>query len=199
MSDADAAADAGRAPRLDRFRAGLERHAVTVTETSPGRFEADLADALAPPVVGVALPFPGLTLPETAARPTPAALDEAVTGVTAARLGIADYGSVVLRGGDGTEPASLFVERHVVVLRADDVVDGMADALAALGPRIRAERSSHVLATGPSATADMGDLVVGAHGPAEVHLLLVRGAEPPADRTEPAPERDEAGAAGVRP
>ncbi len=199
MSDPDA--DAGTAARLDRFRAGLDRHAVTVTETTPETFDADLADALAPPVVGVALPFPGLALPASAARPTPAALDDAVTGVTAARLGIADYGSVALRGGDGTEPASLFVERHVVVLRAADVVDGMADALAALGPRIRADRSSHVLATGPSATADMGDLVLGAHGPAEVHLLLVRGAAPPADadRTGATPERDGDETAGVRP
>jgi len=30
-----------------------------------------------------------------------------------------------------------------------------------------------ILATGPSATADMGDLVLGAHGPRAVHALLL--------------------------
>ncbi|TKX83368.1 hypothetical protein EXE43_24625, partial [Halorubrum sp. SS5] len=31
-----------------------------------------------------------------------------------------------------------------------------------------------VFATGPSATADMGGLVHGAHGPKEVHVVLLR-------------------------
>jgi L-lactate dehydrogenase complex protein LldG len=30
-----------------------------------------------------------------------------------------------------------------------------------------------VLATGPSATADMGELVLGAHGPESVHVVIL--------------------------
>jgi L-lactate dehydrogenase complex protein LldG len=67
----------------------------------------------------------------------------------------------------------LLPERHVVVLRAADVVPGTREALAELDRRADDAARSHVLATGPSATADMGGLVRGAHGPAEVHLVLV--------------------------
>jgi L-lactate dehydrogenase complex protein LldG len=36
-----------------------------------------------------------------------------------------------------------------------------------------------VFATGPSATADMGELVYGAHGPREVAVLLVEEVSEP--------------------
>jgi L-lactate dehydrogenase complex protein LldG len=94
--------------------------------------------------------------------------------VSAARIAVADYGSVVLRATeDGAEHVGLFVDRHVPVVRAADVVPTMAEAIERLGPLVREERSSHVVATGPSATADMGELVRGAHGPKEVHVLVV--------------------------
>lgn len=171
MTDTDAAG----ASTLDRFRAGLERHGVTVTDATPGSLADAVEDAVEPPVVGAPLPFDGLSLPASVPTdPTPAALDAARTGVTAAMLGVADYGSVALASTpDGTEPVALFPERHVVVLRAADVVPGMREALAELGERAREDARSHVLATGPSATADMGGLVYGAHGPEEVHLVLV--------------------------
>ena len=107
--------------------------------------------------------------------PTTADLREAHTGVTAASLGVAAYGSVALEAdADGTEPVSLFVDRHVVVLRETDLVPDMADAFDWLGPRARDESVDVVFATGPSATADMGGLVHGAHGPKEVHVVLLR-------------------------
>ena len=107
--------------------------------------------------------------------PTTADLRGAHTGVTAASLGVAEYGSVALEAdSDGTEPVSLFVDRHVVVIREADLVPGMADAFGWLGPRTRDESVDVVFATGPSATADMGGLVHGAHGPKEVHVVLLR-------------------------
>lgn len=161
--------------RLGRFREGVERHAASVRRTTPASFEADLVDVVTDPAVGAPLPFDDLSLPDAVpAVSTTADLSGARTGVSAASLGVADYGSVVLESDPGgTEPVSLFPERHVVVLRAADVVSRLADALDELGPRIRAERSSAVFATGPSATADMGELVYGAHGPREVTVLLV--------------------------
>ncbi|PHQ46645.1 hypothetical protein DJ68_06205, partial [Halorubrum sp. C3] len=90
-------------------------------------------------------------------------------------LGVAEYGSVALEADPaGTEPVSLFVDRHVVVLREADIVPDMPDAFDWLGPRARDESADVVFATGPSATADMGGLVHGAHGPKEVHVVLLR-------------------------
>ncbi len=167
--------------RLDRFREGVERHAASMRRTTPASFEADLVDVVTDPAVGAPLPFDDLSLPDAVpAVSTTADLSVARTGVSAASLGVADYGSVVLESDPGgTEPVSLFPERHVVVLRAADVVSRLADALDELGPRIRAERSSAVFATGPSATADMGELVYGAHGPREVTVLLVEEVSEP--------------------
>ncbi|MFB6160639.1 MAG: LUD domain-containing protein [Haloferacaceae archaeon] len=176
-TDANGDADASSAP-LDRFRAAAERHAADVVTTTPASFATDLTALVESPAVGAPLPFddPALALPDAVpVAQTPADAAGAHTGVTGATLGIADYGTVVLAAdADGTEPVSLLPERHVAVVRAADVVGGTADALAHLGPRLRDERGSAVLATGPSATADMGSLVYGAHGPREVTVLVVR-------------------------
>lgn len=99
-------------------------------------------------------------------------LDEAQTGLTAARLGIADYGTVVLQHDGTTERVSLLPERHVTVLRQSDLVADMPAAFGRLGPILREAPTSLVLATGPSATADMGGLVRGAHGPQAVHVII---------------------------
>jgi len=65
----------------------------------------------------------------------------------------------------------------------------MSDAFAWLGPRARDESIDVVLATGPSATADMGGLVHGAHGPKEVHVVLLRdGDADDSERPEVTPD-----------
>ncbi|MFC7096100.1 LutC/YkgG family protein [Halobaculum marinum] len=155
------------------FVDNVERHHATVHRVAPEGVADAVAAVLDPPAVGVSLPD-GLDLPPSVVTdPTPADLDAAATGVTAASLGIADYGTVVLAAdAAGSEQVSLFPERHVVVLRATDLVPGMREAVGALGDRLR-DGASAVLATGPSATADMGDLVIGAHGPREVDVVLV--------------------------
>jgi len=101
------------------------------------------------------------------------ALEQARTGVSAARLAIASYGSLVLDYDGAGEAVSLLPTRHVAVVRATDVVPDMKAAFQRIGPLLRARPSSLVLATGPSATADMGALVRGAHGPETVHVLIL--------------------------
>ena len=157
------------------FERSLDRLDVGATRVAPRDLAGTLTDLLRPPAVGVSLPFAGASLPPSVTvDPTPAELDAATTGVTPAGLGVADYGSVLLRSHpDGTEPVSLFPELHVAVLRVEDVVPGMAEAFERLGDELRAGRGSAILATGPSATADMGALVKGAHGPKEVHVVLL--------------------------
>ena len=144
--------------------------------TGPADACAELVAAAAgEPAVGAPLDVPGASLPDhVETDPTTADLRAAHTGVTGASLGIAEYGSVAIESDRaGTEPVSLFVDRHVVVLREDDLVPDMPDAFAWLGPRARDESVDVVFATGPSATADMGGLVHGAHGPKEVHVVLL--------------------------
>jgi L-lactate dehydrogenase complex protein LldG len=163
---------------LATFEASLRRLDVDLTRTTPARLHDVLAEVATEPAVGARLPFPDASLPAwIRTDPSPAALEAAETGVSPARLAVADYGSVALPATtDGAEPVSLFPPLHVPVVRAADVVPGMPDAFAELGPELRDGRGSVVLATGPSATADMGALVHGAHGPREVHVVLLTDA-----------------------
>ncbi len=110
------------------------------------------------------------------------ALQQARTGVTGAYLAIADYGTIVLRSDGATEVVSLLPTRHVAVVRAPDIVADMVAAFARFGEALRSHSDSLVLATGPSATADMGALVQGAHGPEEVHVIIAGDA--PATRAD---------------
>jgi L-lactate dehydrogenase complex protein LldG len=159
----------------DQFAATAAEYGVELTRVPADEATTAIADLTEKPAVGAPLPWDRVDLPEgVPTDPTPADLDAAVTGVTGARLAVADYGSVFLPGTtEGAEPVSLFVDRHVFVLRERDVVPNMAAAFDRLGDRLREERASGILATGPSATADMGALVQGAHGPKEVRGVVV--------------------------
>jgi L-lactate dehydrogenase complex protein LldG len=157
------------------FEDSLDRLDVGFTHVGPGAFASTLREVADDPVVGAPLPWDDPTLPDWVNDdPTPADLRTAATGVTAAGIGVADYGSVVLPSTpEGSEPASLYGDVHVPVLRRSDIVPGMPEAFSWLGERIREDRGSAVVATGPSATADMGALVRGAHGPKEVHVVIL--------------------------
>jgi L-lactate dehydrogenase complex protein LldG len=61
----------------------------------------------------------------------------------------------------------------VAVVRATDVVPDMAAGFDRLAGAFAAGATDAVLVTGPSATADMGALVQGVHGPAEMHVVIV--------------------------
>ena len=160
----------------NRFEAALEAVDVTMRRTDPDGFAGAIEAAVVEPAVGAPLGLDDLSLEGTGVRlgPTAAELRAAETGVTAAALGIAEYGTVVIRsrpGGD--EPVSLYPPRHVAVLRERDLVADVPAAIEVLGAAFEDGPISAVLATGPSATADMGALVHGVHGPEEVHVLLV--------------------------
>jgi L-lactate dehydrogenase complex protein LldG len=166
------------------FTASLDRLDVEWTRVPPDELAATLREVTREPVIGARLPFDGVSLPDwVTLDPTAGAVEAAATGVSPATLAVADYGSVVLPAtADGAEPVSLFPELHVPVVRATDVVAGMSEAFAQLGPELRADRDSVVFATGPSATADMGALVRGAHGPREVHVVILTEGSTDADR-----------------
>ncbi|MFC4440283.1 MULTISPECIES: LUD domain-containing protein [Natrialbaceae] len=168
--------------RLSSLESSLDDLGVRVTRVDEDGFRELIDETVAAPAVGVALEEtfddPVLSLTETAVTvdPTPAALREATTGVTGAQLGVADYGSLVLSLTDrASELVSLFVDRHVAVVREGDIVADMDAAMDTLHEEFnRSDGSdSAILATGPSATADMGALVKGAHGPRDVHVIVL--------------------------
>lgn len=160
---------------VEAFVASAAEYDVEATRCSPGEATETIAGVVEPPAVAAPLPFDGVALPDDVTTdPTPADLDAAATGVTGASLAVADYGTLVLPAtAGGSEPVSLFVDRHVAVLRECDVVADMPAAFEQLGDELRDGRGSAVLATGPSATADMGALVQGVHGPKDVHVVVV--------------------------
>lgn len=160
---------------VEQFVDASAQYGVDVRTATPGTVAAAIETAMREPAVGVTLPWDGVELPDgVRTDPTPVDLREAVTGVTAASLAVAEYGSVVLRAdAAGSEPVSLFNDHHVAVLRQADIVPDMTAAFEWLGDAVRETADSAILATGPSATADMGALVQGAHGPKTVTVVVV--------------------------
>ena len=106
------------------------------------------------------------------ARPTQG--DDGI-GITGCFCAIAETGTLVVLSGAGTPTATtLLPATHVAVLRADRIVSGMEEAFAL----IRRERGQVPrainLISGPSRTGDIEQtVVVGAHGPFRVHILVV--------------------------
>ena len=164
---------------LGTFESSLDALEVTHARTEADGLADAVREAVEEPAVGAELPWDGLSLADAGidCEPTAGALREAETGVTAAGAGIAEEGTLVVQsrpGGD--EPVSLYPPLHVAVLRASDLVRDVRAGLDWLADEFAAGRTSAVFATGRSATADMGALIHGVHGPGAVHVITVTDA-----------------------
>jgi L-lactate dehydrogenase complex protein LldG len=111
-----------------------------------------------------------LTVEEGA--PDPASL----AAVSHAAAGIAEMGTLVLLSGrDNPTSLNFLPDNHVVVLEAKDVVCDYESVWARLRkmPGIEVPRAINLI-TGPSRTADIEQtLILGAHGPRRLHVILV--------------------------
>jgi L-lactate dehydrogenase complex protein LldG len=100
-----------------------------------------------------------------------AARSEEEVGVSRAVYGLADTGSVVIAAGpDEPRARSLLPAVHVTILDADRILPGLPELFAALDGKLP---SALAIVTGPSRSADIEQkLVIGVHGPGEVHIIV---------------------------
>ena len=159
---------------IARYEARAAAVDIETTRASSEDATAAIADACRGETVASALPF-DVDLPaDVTVDPSTAQLDAATTGITAGTFAVADYGTVVVTPSERKEGSvSLLPPRHVAVVRATDVVPDMAAGFDRLAEAFADGATDAVLVTGPSATADMGALVQGVHGPAERHVVIV--------------------------
>jgi L-lactate dehydrogenase complex protein LldF len=102
-------------------------------------------------------------------------LDELDGALTGCALGIAEVGAFVLdRGpGQGRRALSLVPDLHICVVREDQVVGLVPEAVRRLDDSVKAGRPLTFVA-GPSATSDIElDRVEGVHGPRVLHVVVV--------------------------
>jgi L-lactate dehydrogenase complex protein LldG len=154
------------ADRVADYRAVVERcSAVELPER--------LAAALPPGARVVVAPGLGLVVPGAVVDDglTALELDQFDAVVTAARVGIAETGTIVLDHGpgQGRRVISLVPDHHVCLVRTDQVVADVPDAIELLDP---ARPLTWI--SGPSATSDIElDRVEGVHGPRVLHVIVV--------------------------
>jgi L-lactate dehydrogenase complex protein LldG len=158
---------------VDLFVERVEDYRATVTRCAAGNLTRAVAEVLggAARVVvpdGLELEVPG-AIPDSGLSATD--LDGVDAVVTAATVAIAATGTIVLTHGpgQGRRALTLVPDVHVCIVRADQVVADVPDAIDHLDP-IRPQ----TWISGPSATSDIElNRVEGVHGPRTLRVILV--------------------------
>jgi L-lactate dehydrogenase complex protein LldG len=166
---------ADHATMLALFAERVADYRATVTRCAAGDLAAAVAAALegaSPTVVppGLDVEVAGAVVDDGLST---ADLDAVAAVVTTAALGIAETGTIVLDHGpgQGRRVVTLLPDLHVCVVREDQVVPDVLDALTRLDPN-----RPQTWVSGPSATSDIElSRVEGVHGPRRLHVILVAG------------------------
>jgi L-lactate dehydrogenase complex protein LldG len=171
----------GSAELLDLLAERLIDYRAAVRRAAP----ADLATAVAAALTErrarrVVVP-PGLDLPGLPPG-VEAVTDDSLSApdldgfdgvITAAAVAIAETGTIVLDGspGQGRRAITLVPDYHLCLVRADQVVELVPEAIARLAPH--ADRPLTWI-SGPSATSDIElSRVEGVHGPRTLEVILI--------------------------
>jgi L-lactate dehydrogenase complex protein LldG len=153
------------AERVADYRAVVERCSAADLAATVAAALPVGATVVVPPGLGVDVP--GAFVDDGLAA---AELDRVDAVVTEARVGIAETGTIVLDHGpgQGRRAITLVPDRHVCIVRADQVVADVPDAVGLLDP---AKPLTWI--SGPSATSDIElDRVEGVHGPRYLHVII---------------------------
>ncbi|MBM3345339.1 MAG: lactate utilization protein C [Betaproteobacteria bacterium] len=110
-----------------------------------------------------------------------AAVDADLIGITGAFAGIAETGTLMtVSGADTSGSASLLPETHIAIVEARRIVPHMEDAWNLLRAELGRPPRAVNFISGPSRTGDIEQtIVIGAHGPYRVHIVVVGEARRP--------------------
>ena len=161
--------------RLDLLTDRLVDYKAAVRRCSPQQLADTLAEALSARGAARVVVPPGLPWQLPGAVPddglTAAEIDRVDGVVTACAVAVAETGTIVLDSSpdQGRRVISLVPDYHLCVVRADQVVQTVPEAVARLDP----DRPLTWI-SGPSATSDIElDRVEGVHGPRTLEVVLV--------------------------
>lgn len=107
-----------------------------------------------------------------------AAQDADLIGITGCFCAVAETGTLMLCGApDAPAAISLLPETHIAIVPASRIVPGMEEAFALARQELGQLPRAVNFISGPSRTGDIEQtIVLGAHGPYRVHLILVENA-----------------------
>ena len=162
------------AERVADYRAVVDRVAAADLPGHLAGLFAPTERVVVPPGLDAAL-LAAVPFPVPADGLTAADLDTTDAVLTTATVGIAETGTIVLDHGpgQGRRALTLVPDRHVCVVRVDQVVPDVPDAMARLAASVAGGRPL-TWVSGPSATSDIElTRVEGVHGPRVLHVVLV--------------------------
>ena len=174
--------------RIERFIERVAEYRAAVRRVAPAELPAAIASALAARgirrlVVPVDLPddwIPPGVEPLRDRGLTNEQLETSDGVLTGCALGIAQTGTIVLDGGpgQGRRVLTLLPDYHLCIIRDDQVVGLVPEAVARLHEAAYRLRRPITWISGPSATSDIElSRVEGVHGPRTLEVLVVASPE----------------------
>jgi L-lactate dehydrogenase complex protein LldG len=179
----DPLADRDTSEIRERFIDRIVDYRAAIDEVEPARLPAAIARVVTESAIGSLL-IPAGTPPDWLGdlpqdvttvddRPdlAPADLDPIAAVLTGCAVAIAESGTIVLDGGpgQGRRSGTLVPDRHICVVRLDQLVASVPQGVARLHPT-----APLTWISGGSATSDIElNRVEGVHGPRHLHVLLV--------------------------